>query len=46
MPTANLLWVLFCVYFSIAGWTLSALHQLNRAGYLVATLIGLAALLA
>jgi len=35
MPTANLLWVWFCAYFSLAGWTLSALHQLNRAGYLV-----------
>jgi hypothetical protein len=41
MPTANLLWVWFCVYFSVVGWTLSALHELNRAGYLLATAIGL-----
>ena len=45
MPTANLLWVWFCAYFSLVGWALSALHQLNRAGYLIASAIGLMALL-
>ena len=43
MPAAALLWVWFCVYFSLVGWMLSALHQLNCAGYLIATAIGLSA---
>ena len=40
MPTAILIWVWFCAYLNCAGWALSALHQLNAAGYLVALLMG------
>jgi hypothetical protein len=40
MPAAILIWVWFCAYLNCAGWTLSALHQLNTAGYLAALLIG------
>ena len=36
MPTLVLLWVWFCAYLNCAGWTLSALHQLNADGYAVA----------
>jgi hypothetical protein len=43
MPTAVLIWVWFCAYLNCVGWTLSALHQLNAAGYLVALLIGFVA---
>lgn len=42
MPTAVFLWVWFCAYLTCAGWTLSALHQLNAGGYAVTLLIGLA----
>jgi hypothetical protein len=45
MRSIILLWVCFCAYFSLAGWTLSALHQLNRAGYLMVSLIGLVVVL-
>ena len=40
MPKAVLIWVWFCAYLNCAGWTLSALHQLNAAGYAVALLLG------
>ena len=40
MPTAILIWVWFCAYLNCVGWTLSALHQLNTAGYMVALLLG------
>jgi hypothetical protein len=43
MPTAILIWVWFCAYLNCAGWTLSALHQLNAAGYMAALLIGFVA---
>jgi len=46
MPTAILIWVWFCAYLNCVGWTLSALHQLNAAGYLVALLIGFVAFVA
>ncbi len=39
MPTLVLLWVWFCAYLNCAGWTLSALHQLNARGYAVALLL-------
>lgn len=29
-------WILFCVFCNCAGWLLSAVHQLNAAGYSVA----------
>jgi len=34
-----MLWVWFCAYLNCAGWTLSALHELNAAGYAVALII-------
>jgi len=39
MPAAVQLWVWFCAYLNLAGWILSALHQLNGPGYSVALLI-------
>lgn len=44
MPAAALLWV--CAYFNLAGWVLSALHQLNRTGYGIMVLLGMGLLLA
>lgn len=44
MPTLVLLWVWFCAYLNCAGWTLSALHQLNAGGYAVALTLGFGAL--
>jgi hypothetical protein len=41
---AIILWIWFCAYLNCAGWTLSALHELNAAGYSVALLIGFIAL--
>jgi hypothetical protein len=46
MPAAVLIWVWFCAYLNFAGWTLSALHELNARGYAVTVLLGLAALVA
>jgi len=39
MPTVVLLWVWFCAYLNCAGWALSAIHELNARGYVVALLI-------
>jgi len=36
LPSA---WLLFCVFCNIAGWLLSACHQLNSAAYLALLLI-------
>ena len=36
MPAAVLIWVWFCAWLNFAGWTLSALHELNARGYAVA----------
>ena len=36
MPSAVLVWIWFCAYLNCAGWTLSALHELNAGGYAVA----------
>lgn len=43
MPTLVLIWVWFCAYLNCAGWTLSALHQLNACGYAVVLLLWLVA---
>jgi len=43
MPSAIVIWIWFCAYLNCAGWTLSALHQLNQVGYAVAFTIGLVA---
>jgi hypothetical protein len=44
-PAALVLWVLFCSFCGFLGWTLSALHQLNRVGYAVGFIIATAALI-
>jgi len=44
MPATIAIWIWCCAYLNLAGWTLSALHELNPAGYAVALLIGFAAL--
>jgi hypothetical protein len=44
-PTAVLIWILVCAYLNCAGWTLSALHELNATGYSVALALGFVALL-
>jgi hypothetical protein len=35
-------WIVVCAFFNCAGWGLSAIHELNRAGYAAAMLAGLA----
>src|ERR1035438_1131498 len=44
MPALILLWIWFCAYLNCAGWLLSALHELNAAGYTVVLAIGFVAL--
>src|SRR5271154_1091040 len=44
MPMLVLIWVWFCAYLNCAGWTLSALHQLNAGGYAVALALWFVAL--
>jgi hypothetical protein len=43
-PLPAACWILVCAFFNCAGWGLSAIHELNLAGYSVAVLAGLAAL--
>jgi hypothetical protein len=38
-------WLLVCAFLNCAGWALSALHQLNLAGYTACLLIGAAAVI-
>jgi hypothetical protein len=45
MPTLILIWVWFCAYLNCAGWTLSALHQLNARGYAIALMLWFAGLM-
>ncbi len=40
MPTTIAIWIWCGAYLSLAGWTLSALHELNPAGYAITLLIG------
>ena len=42
-PAGVAVWVVFSSFCTCAGWVLSAVHQLNVAGYAVAFLLGLAA---
>ena len=35
-PWPVALWIVFCAFCSCTGWILSALHQLNAAGYALA----------
>jgi len=46
MPAAIAIWIWCCAYLNLAGWTLSALHELNPAGYAIALLVGFAVLFA
>ena len=41
LPAAG--WIVLCAFLNCAGWALSAAHELNRAGYAVLMLGGLAA---
>ena len=43
MSSPVVIWIWFCAYLNCVGWTLSALHQLNRPGYAIAFAVGLAA---
>jgi hypothetical protein len=45
MSSPVVIWIWLCAYLNCAGWTLSALHQLNAGGYAVACALGLGALL-
>jgi hypothetical protein len=45
MPSLLVIWIWLCAYLNCAGWTLSALHELNVGGYAVALALGLVALL-
>jgi len=44
-PGPVAIWVWLCAFLNCAGWALSALHELNPAGYAAALAIGLAAIL-
>ena len=46
MPSLLVIWIWFCAYLNCAGWTLSAVHELNAGGYAVALAMGLIALFA
>jgi len=45
MPSPVVIWIWLCAYLNCAGWTLSALHQLNGGGYAVVFALGLGAVL-
>jgi len=45
MSSPVVIWIWLCAYLNCAGWTLSALRQLNVGGYAVALALGLGALL-
>ena len=45
MPTLVRFWVWCCAYLNCAGWGLSAIHQLNAAGYAIALALALAPLI-
>ena len=45
MPILILLWIWLCAYLNCVGWGLSALQQLGTGGYVMALLLGFAALL-
>jgi hypothetical protein len=39
-PNAIMVWLWLCAFLNCAGWGLSALHQLNAAGYAVVLVLG------
>ena len=43
-PWPITVWIVFCAFCNCAGWILSAIHQLNVAGYSLAFVIGIAAI--
>jgi hypothetical protein len=43
MSSPVVIWIWLCAYLNAAGWTLSALHQLNETGYAAAFALGLGA---
>ncbi len=43
MKKAIATWIWFCAYLNCAGWLLSAIHELNAAGYIAILAIGIAA---
>jgi hypothetical protein len=45
MPSIASIWIWFCAYLNCAGWTLSALHELNVRGYLCAFVVGIGGVL-
>jgi hypothetical protein len=42
-PLPLAFWIILCAFFNCIGWGLSALHQLNLAGYLIVLALGAAA---
>src|SRR3974390_446865 len=38
-------WLILCTFCNCAGWLLSAVHQLNAAGYAVAVAVGAAVMI-
>jgi hypothetical protein len=44
-PVGIAAWIIFCVFCNCAGWGLSAIHQLNAAGYAAAFGLGIAAVI-
>jgi hypothetical protein len=44
MTNAVAIWIWLCAYLNCAGWFLSAIHELNAAGYAVTLAIGTVAL--
>lgn len=44
MTKAVAIWIWFCAYMNCAGWLLSAIRELNAAGYAVACMIWIATL--
>ncbi len=44
MPSVIIICIWLCAYLNCAGWILSAIHQLNKTGYIFTFVIGLGAL--
>src|SRR6185503_5750714 len=44
-PLAVAGWIVLCAFLNCAGWLLSAVHQLNLAGYSILMLAGVAAVI-
>ena len=44
MKNALIIWLWLCAYLNCAGWFLSAIHELNAAGYITVLVIGITTL--